>query len=104
VFPALERRLCNAGKGIKGERWEVLHALARPDSCPFKLDIMADISSEKLSFLILETEFVSLGLNLIFYGMLALLVTGDVSYLPDIGIYTTIICFLFYYFFGISSL
>jgi hypothetical protein len=36
-------------------------------------------------------------------SMLALLVAGDLSYLLDIGIYTTLICFLLYYFFGISS-
>jgi hypothetical protein len=63
---------------------------------------MADTPSEKLSFLILETEFICLGLDLVFYGMLTLLVAGDLSYLLDIGIYTTLICFLLYYFFGIS--
>jgi hypothetical protein len=76
--------------------------ISAASSRPLKLDIMADTSSEKLSFLILETEFVSLGLGLVFYGMLALLVAGDVSYHRDIGIYTTLICFLLYYFSGTS--
>jgi hypothetical protein len=64
---------------------------------------MADTPSETSTFLNLEAGFVSLGLNLVFYGMLALGNAGDASYPLDIGIYTTLICFLLYYFFGISS-
>ena len=82
----------------------MLHALARPDNRSLNLDIMANTPSEKLSFFIREAEFVVLGLDLMFYGMLALLLAGDVSYLLDIGVYTTLICFLLYYFFGIFSL
>jgi hypothetical protein len=93
--------LCKADIGIKGERWDVLHALVQPDSNFLKLDLMADTLPKKLS-LVLETNFVVLGLDLVFYGMLALLVVGVLSYLLNIGIYTILICFLLYYFFGIS--
>ena len=40
---------------------------------------MGDIPSEKLSFLVLEANFVSLGLTLVFYGMLGFMVAGNVS-------------------------
>ena len=102
VIMTLEGRLCKADRGIKAGRWEALYASARPDSRSLKLDIMADRISEKFSLLIREAWFVSFGLDLVFYGMLALLVAGELSYLLDIGIYTTLICFLLYYFFGIS--
>jgi hypothetical protein len=49
-----------------------------------KLDTMADTQSERLSFLRRETEFVVLGLDLVFHGMLAFVVTGDFAYLLDI--------------------
>jgi hypothetical protein len=61
---------------------------------------MADTPSEQL---VLETHFVVLGLELLFHGILTVLVIGEFSYLLDIGIYTTLICFLIYYFFGISK-
>ena len=80
----------------------MLHALAWPNSRSLKLNIMADTSSEKLSFLIREASFVTLGLDLVFYGMLALVVAGEFSYLLDLGIHATLICFLLYHFFGIS--
>jgi hypothetical protein len=80
---------------------KICPALAQPDRCSLKLKIMADTQFEKLSFLTRQTEFVVLGLDLLFYGMLALVVAGDFSCLLDIGIYTTLICFLLYYFFGI---
>ena len=71
------RRLCKADRGIKGGRWEALYASTGLDSCSLKLDSMADIHSETLSFLLREAEFVSLSIGLVFYGMLALMVAGD---------------------------
>jgi hypothetical protein len=68
-----------------------------------KPDIMADTPSDKFSFLVMEANFVAFGLELVFHGILAVLFSGEFSYLLDIGIYTTLICFLLYYFFGISS-
>jgi hypothetical protein len=62
---------------------------------------MADTPSEKLSFL--EANFVAFGLELVFHGILAVLFIGEFSYLVDTGIYTTLICFLLYYFFGIAE-
>jgi hypothetical protein len=66
-------RLCKAHRGIKGERCDVLHVLVQPDSESLKLDFMADTLPEHL-LLVLETNFVALGLDLVFYGKLALLV------------------------------
>jgi hypothetical protein len=102
MIVTLDGRLCKADRSIKGERWAALHASARPDNCSLELDIMADIPSSEKSFLIREAEFVAHGLALMFYGILALLATGEFSYVSDIGIYTTLIGFLIYYFFGIS--
>jgi hypothetical protein len=42
---------------------------------------MADTLSEKSSFVTLQANFVGFGLDLVFYGMIALLVAGDFSYL-----------------------
>jgi hypothetical protein len=64
---------------------------------------MADIQSEKLPLLNLEANFVALGLQLVFHGILAVPFIAELSYLLDIGIYTTLICFLLYYFFGITE-
>jgi hypothetical protein len=64
---------------------------------------MADTPSDKSSFLIREANFVVLGLQILFYGTLAVLFIGEFSYLLDIGIYATLICFLLYYFFGIAE-
>ena len=63
---------------------------------------MADTPSGTLAVLTRQSDFVVLGLDLVFYGMLALVVAREFSYLLDLGIYTTLICFLLYYFFGIS--
>jgi hypothetical protein len=63
---------------------------------------MAETPSAKLSFLIRQTELVALGLERVFYGMLSSVFAGLFSHPHDKGIYTTLICFLLYYFFGIS--
>jgi hypothetical protein len=103
VNVTFEGGIYKADRGIKSERWEALYASAQPDNRSLKLDIiMADTPSKKLSLLIREANFVTLGLELVFYGMLALIVAGEFSYLLVLGIYTTLICFLLYYFFGIS--
>jgi hypothetical protein len=64
---------------------------------------MADTPSDKLSFLVMEANFVAFGLGLVFHGILAVLFSGEFTYLLDIGIYTTLICFLLSYFFGITE-
>jgi hypothetical protein len=45
----------------------------------FQLDIMADMLSEKLSFLLREAHFMTLCLDLVLYGMFALLAAEDRS-------------------------
>jgi hypothetical protein len=64
---------------------------------------MADTPSEQFSFGLLETRFVVLVPELLFHGIIVVLCIGEFSYSPDIGIYTTLIGFLLYYFFGIAQ-
>jgi hypothetical protein len=52
-------------------------------------------------FRILQAQFLSFGLGLVFYGTVAFLVAGDCSHHFDVGVYTTLVCFLIYYFFSI---
>jgi hypothetical protein len=102
AFPAMP---CNRYTGIKGEGLKVLHASTQPDNHSIKLlNIMVDVSFEKMSFLLRQANFVGLGLCLVLYGRLAFLVVGDFSYLRGVGIYTTLIGFLLYYVFGTLSL
>jgi hypothetical protein len=64
---------------------------------------MADALSEKVSSLFRQANFVGHGLSLVAYGRIVFFVARFLLKDPsDIGIYTTLICLLLYYVFGIS--